>query len=223
MNACLQKYLSIYQKFPLGSYFTKEQRMARHKMITEWENEASQGFPSLDELIHFVKQYKDEIQITPQFFKKFKTIWQEDIENGYQFADFLLEMDLDELFEFSFNVSLMHLAEQILKYNPNHIKALTLKLKILVRYHDFCLHEMPWTILVEDNLDDELKSVQIMEDIVEKLNFKKEGVELLISNCRTYYPLWFEYLKEKEKLGFENFLISKGIDTDRINVPYVAI
>lgn len=222
MNTHLKDYLAIYQQFPLGSYFTKEQRKARHIMITNWEKTDLQTLLSLDELIYFVKKYKNEIQITPQFFKKFESVWQDDLKSGYKFAEFLLEMDLEEMM-WSFDISLIHLVNQVLKSHPNHIKALKLKLKILVRYHDFNLHELPRGVLAKGSLDEELKSAQEMENIAEKLNFRDESFKRLLSYCKTYYPLWFEYLEENKKCDFEQFLNLKGIDTEHIHLPYIVI
>lgn len=222
MNIALRDYLEIYKKFPINAYFSKEQRKIRHKMMTDWENSDLQDFPTLDELTYFIKQYKDETKITPQFLKKFKVIWLDDIKKGHQFAEFLLEMDFVELM-WHFDISLMDLAEQVLRHNPNYEKALKLKLQNLVRYHDFNVHELPYGVLVEGNLEEELESVQEMEELAKKLNLTKKSFEILVNNCKTYYPLWFEYLQEKAKTGFENFLISKGIDTKNINSPYVII
>ena len=222
MNIHLKEYLEIYKTFPIGAYFTKEQRKTRHIMITNWVNSNLQELPTLGELIEFIREYKDEIQIIPQFFKKFEAVWLDDVRNGYQFAEFLLEMDFVELV-WHFDISSMDLAEQVLLHNPNHKKALTLKLHVLVRYHDFNLHELPYGVLVEDNLEEELKSVQEMEALAKKINLTNRGFEILVDNCKTYYPLWYEYLQEKEKIGFERFLIAKGIDVENIQKPYVII
>ncbi len=222
MNIHLNEYLAIYKAFPIGNYFSKEQRKTRHTMMTNWENSRLQERPTLDELINFIRQYKDEIKITPQFFKKFEAVWLDDVKNGYQFAEFLLEMDFAELM-WRFDISSMDLAEQVLQHNPNHKKALELKLQILVRYHDFNVHELPYGVLVDGNLEEELKSVQEMEGLAKKINLTNKSFEILVANCKTYYPLWFEYLQEKEKNGFESFLIAKGIDVDNIETPYVII
>lgn len=128
-------------------------------------------------------------------------------------------MDLMELM-WKIDISSMDLISQVLKYNPNHIKALKLKLKTLIRYHDFNLHELPWGVLVEGSLEEELQSVKEMEEVSDKLNYKYKDFEFLVSYCKTYYPLWFEYLKEEKKDGFEKFLKAKGIDTEEIRHPY---
>lgn len=223
MNIYLEEYIKIYKKFPLDTYHTKEERKMRYAMLTNWEHTEATSLPTLDEFINFVKEYKNEIQITPQFFKKFKEVWQDDVENGYKFAEFLLEMELEELI-WKFDISSMHLANQILKHNPNHTKALKLKLRLLDSYHYFCLHEIPWAVLVEGTLEEELQSVQEMENIAKKLNFKEEYFEDFISCCRTYYPLWFEFLDCKENYNsFEEFLIARRIDTEKIFVPYLCI
>lgn len=222
MNTHLKKYLEIYEKFPLNAYFSKEQRKVRHKMMTSWEKEAVDEYPSLDELMDFVTQYKNNIHITPQFFQKFQSVWREDFNHGYQFSEFLLEMDLEELL-WKFDLSSMHLANQVLKRHQNHVKALKLKLKLLVRYHDFCLHELPWGVLAEGNREEELNSVTEMEETAKKLNFQAKNFEILCHNCKRYYPLWFEYLEEKTKCGFKEFLELKGVDTESIYLPYIMI
>lgn len=222
MNTHLKEYLKIYIKFPLGNYFTKEQRKIRHEMISNWEKSDLIEFPTLDEFINFVKENLNIIQITPQFFKKFKVVWQDDLENGYKFAEFILEMNLEEIM-WAFDISSMQLVKEVLNYNPNHLKALKLKLKTLVRYHQFCLHEIPFGVLVEGSLEEELKSVEEMKAIAEKLNFNDESFKILLSNCKTYYPLWFEYLKINKKEGFENFLKEKEIRTEKIVTPYIII
>lgn len=224
MNSYLQDYLAIHKKFPLGGSYSKEQRKVRHAMIMNWEKTTAHEFPTLDELIYFVKQYKNEILTPPQFFKKFKTVWQDDLNDGYRFAEFLLETDLQEVMR-GLNISSMYAADQVLKHNSHHTKALTLKLKLLIRYHDFNLHELPWAVLTENRLEEELKFIEIMENIAYELSFKNENFKILVSNCKTYYPLWFEFLQKKENFpdGFEQFLISKGIDTEHIILPCVIV
>lgn len=219
MNTKLKQYLEIYQKFPIDNYLTKEERKIRHKMLVDWEKSEVQEFPTLDELIEFITKNKDIVQINPQFFQKFESVWQDDLKNGHKFAKFIIEMNLQEMM-WKFDISHMELVSSVLKYNPNHIKALKLKLKTLIRYHDFNLHELPWGVLVEGSLEEELQSVKDMEEVADKLAYKYKDFEFLVSYCKTYYPLWFEYLKEKEKEGFEKFLKTKGMDTDRIMHPY---
>ena len=191
-------------------------------MIATWEQEEVQELPTFYELMEFIRRHKYEVEIHPQFLAKFQSVWQDDIQTGYQFAELLLEIGLEELM-WKFDISQMHLANQILQYNPNHTKALKLKLRILVCYHDFNLHELPWGVLVEGNLDEELQSVQEMESIANKLNFHNECLKTLIDNSRFYYPLWFEYLKQNEKNGFKSFLNEKGIDVEKIVIPYTMI
>lgn len=222
MNIHLNEYLEIYKTFPVGSYFSRKQIKTRHTMMTNWENAKLQDLPTLDELINFIRQYKDEIQITLSFFRKFEAIWKENVKNSYQFAELVLEMGWEPII-WKFNVSSMDLVCQILKHNPNNQKALVLKLQMLVNGHDFNLHELPYGVLVDGNLEEELKSVQEMEELAKKINFTNESFEVLVTNCKIYYPLWFEYLQEKEKNGFESFLISKGIDVENIETPYVMI
>ncbi|MBF0714625.1 hypothetical protein HZY83_08070 [Gemella sp. GH3] len=222
MNVHLKNYLGIYLIYPLNNYFTKEQRKNRHKMLSDWEKSDLQELPNLDELISFIRQNKNIIHITPQFFKKFEIVWKDDLKNGHQFAEFLIEMNLEELL-WKFDISPMNMALQVLKHNPNHTKALELKLRTLIRYHDFTLHELPWGVLIDNDLEEELKSVDEMEAVAEKLGYKNEYFDLLLSYCETYYPLWFEYVEKGEKDGFENFLKSKGIDTERIVLPYIVI
>lgn len=221
MNRHLKEYLEIYQKFPVDNYLSKDERKNRHKMLVNWEKLEIQEFPTLDELIEFITKNKDIVQINPQFFKKFESVWQEDLKNSHQFAKFIIEMNLQEMM-WKFDISHMELVSSVLEYNPNHIKALKLKLKTLIRYHDFNLHELPWGVLVEGSLEEELKSVNDMEEIADKLNYKSQDFELLISYCKTYYPLWFEYLSLKEKYGFKQFLEGKGIDTEKISIPYIV-
>lgn len=225
MNNLLEAYLQIYKKFPLDRYHTKGERKIRYTMLTEWEHTEITSPPTLDELISFVKEHKNEIQITPQFFKKFKAVWQDDVENGYKFAEFLLENDLEERLMWRLDIEPMHLANQMLKHNPNHTKALKLKLRILDRYHGFCLHEVPWAVLWEGTLEEGLQSVAEMENIAKKLNFQNENLEDLIAYCRRYYPLWFEFLTCKEKYdnSFEKFLLAKGIESNGLHLPYIEI
>lgn len=224
MNIHFKEYLEIFQKFPIGGYFSKEQRKIRHTMMTSWEKEEVKEVPTLTEFIDFVKQHQDEIQITPQFFKKFQTVWQEDAEQGYRFPEFLFRLNLEELM-WNFDISSVHLAERVLKHDPNHPEALRCKLNHLVRYHDFCLHELPWGVLTEASLEEEMTSVAEMERIAEALSFRNENFEELVSQCKTYYPLWYDYLKEKMKYphGFPEFLVERGIDIQKIFVPYVLM
>ncbi|MBN6709650.1 hypothetical protein JFL47_11625 [Haemophilus haemoglobinophilus] len=221
MNIHLKRYLEIYQKFPVDNYFTKEERKIRYKMLVDWEKSEVQELPALNELIEFITKNKDIVQINPQFFKKFESVWQEDLKNSHQFAQFIIEMNLQEMM-WKFDVSHMELVSSVLKYNSNHIKALQLKLKTLIRYHDFNLHELPCGVLVEGSLEEELKSVNDMEKVADKLNYKSKDFELLIYYCKKYYPLWFEYLSLKEKYGFKHFLESKEIDTEKISIPYIV-
>lgn len=219
MNIHLKQYLDIYQKFPVNNYLTKEERKNRHKMLVEWRKLEVKEFPTLDELIVFITKNKENVQINPEFFRKFESIWKEDLKKGHQFAKFIIEMNLHEMM-WKFDISHMELVSTVLAYNPNNIKALKLKLKTLIRYHDFNLHELPWGVLVEGSLEEELQSVKEMEEIADKLGYKHKDFEFLVSYCKTYYPLWFEYLKEKDKKGFEQFLKSKAMDTEKIMHPY---
>lgn len=223
MNAHLQKFLEIYEKFPPNTYYTREERKARHDMLKTWENAPLNDLPTLDELINFTEQYKNKAQIMPQFFEKFKDVWQDELQNGYKFAKFLLETDLAELMQM-LDISLLDIANQVLKHDPHHKKALNLKLKILISYHDFCLHEIPFGILTRDPLEEELRSVQEMQHIAQILEFKDDVFDKFVECCKIYYPLWFEFLGQKEKFdkNFEKFLISKGIDTQNLSVPYIA-
>ncbi|MBF0715677.1 hypothetical protein [Gemelliphila palaticanis] len=221
MNIHLKQYLEIYQKFPVDNYLSKDERKNRHKMLVDWGKLEIQEYPTLNELIEFITQNKDIVHINPQFFQKFQSIWKEDLKNGYQFAEFIIEMNLQEMM-WKFDISHMELVSTVLKYNPYHIKALKLKLKTLIRYHDFNLHELPWGVLVEGSLEEELQSVKEMEEVADKLGYKYKDFEFLVSYCKTYYPLWFEYLSLKEKYGFKHFLESKEIDTKKISIPYIV-
>lgn len=222
MNIHLKNYLEIYQKFPLSSYLTREERSNRHKMLSDWGKEEVQEHTSLDELIDFMEQNKENININSHFLKKFEDVWRDDLKNGYKFATFLIGIDCAEIL-WKFDISYMNLVSQILKHNPKHTKALENKLKTLTLYHDFNLHELPLGVLTEKSLEEELKSVRDMEEVAKKLNYKSEDFDILISCCKTYYPLWFEYLKKGEKEGFENFLKAKGINTEEIYAPYILI
>lgn len=221
MNIHLKQYLEIYQKLPIDNYFTKEEREIRHNLLVDWEKSEIKELPTLDKLIEFITKNKDIVQINPQFFQKFESVWQEDLKNSHKFAKFIIEMGLEEMM-WKFDISHMELVSSVLEYNPNHIKALKLKLKTLIRYHDFNLHELPWGVLVEGSLEEELQSVKDMEEAAGKLGYKNKDFEFLVSYCKTYYPLWFEYLSLKEKYGFKHFLESKEIDTEKISIPYIV-
>lgn len=224
MNTALKNYLDIYTKFPPNEYYSKEQRKLRYTMIKNWENSKIEQLPIFEELKVFLYEYKNKIDLSPQFFKKFESVWRINLESSYEFAELIIDMDLVELMSY-FDISSIYMADQVLKYKPNHLKALTLKLRCLVRYHDFCMHEIPWGILVEGSLDEELNSIQLMEDIAKQISFNNPNLEILISYCKKYYPLWFEYLKETEKYpnGFKDFLSAKDIDTDRLHINYILI
>ena len=210
MNSCLKEYLSIFEKYPKKTYLTKQQRKERHTLINMWRNKIFQELPSINELIEFIKEYKEEKIISKEFFEKLQSVWMKELD-GYEFPKLLIEMDILEML-YGLNVNGFYVAEQVLRCNPNHRKALVYKFNILYNSHDFSLHELPWGVLVNGTLEEELRSVDEMEEMGEKLKIKNEYFKKLIDNCRFYYPLWFEYLSGSKKDNFESFLLSKGID-----------
>ena len=50
MNKILSDYLSIYKKFPLNEFFSREERKLRHSLMVDWEKQDNEDLPSLDEL-----------------------------------------------------------------------------------------------------------------------------------------------------------------------------
>lgn len=225
MNKQLQTYLEIYEQFPLNRHYTKEERKERYNKLCYFEKLPVSSLPTLDELMQFLQKYKDIISILPQFVKKFEVVCEQDLLNGYKFAECLFEQDMFEEWMGTSDISSMQVVNQVLVHNPNHSKALIFKLKMLIRYHDYSIHELPLGVLAQGPLKEELDSIQEMEDIAQKLSFKHETFEKLLTICRMIYPLWFEYLQDKQAIskGFKAFLIQEGIDINDIKVPYINL
>lgn len=186
------------------------------------EKNSALTLPTLDELSHFIKTYHDKIPLSYPFFKKLQPVWQRGIEKGYQFAKLVIDSNLEEIL-LRFGLLPVDLAEQVLNHEPNHKKSLRLKLRHLVRYHDFTLHELPWGVLIEGSLEEALASTREMESIASKLGIENANFNALVASCKCYYPLWFDYLKAPQKTSFEAFLSQKGIDTKTISLAYTSI
>lgn len=225
MNKQLQTYLEIYEQFPLNRHYTKEERKERYNKLCYFEKLPVPSLPTLDELMQFLQKYKDVIRILPQFVKKFEVLCEQDLLNGYRFAECLFELDMFQDWMEISDISSIHVANQVLHHDPNHIKALTSKLKMLIRYHDYSIHELPLGVLADGLLTEELDSLQEMENIAQKLSFKHETFEKLLTICRMIYPLWFAYLQDKQAIsnGFKAFLVQEGIDINNISISYINL
>lgn len=222
VSSALTEYLAISKAFVPSLTFSKAQKKARYNLMLEWEKNSTLTLPTLEELSHFIKTYHDKIPLSYPFFKKLQPVWQRDIEKGYQLAKLIIDSNLEEILS-RFGLLPVDLAEQVLTHEPNHGNALRLKLRHLVHYHDFTLHELPLGVLIDEGLEDALASIKEMEAIAKKLDIQNDNFNALVASCKRYYPLWFDYLKAPQKIGFEAYLSQKGIDTKAIFLAYTSI
>lgn len=200
MNKILSDYLSIYKKFPLNEFFSREERKLRHSLMVDWEKQDNEDLPSLDELIEFTYKYQKEIAIIPLFFNRLKTVWEDDIKNGYKFAKLLLDFSNSQNILISkLDLEPIDIANQVLKFEEDNYKAMEFKYNILKGYYEFSLHELPWGVLIDDeSLEEEMRELKNFEELGKKLNKNQDD---LINDCKKYYSLWFEYLKGDDRKG----------------------
>lgn len=233
MGTVLEDYRKIYERFPVGHTWKKEERKERHKLLMKWQKEKYPQMPQIQEIIEFMKKNEELEYEKPFFVKVVVPCVYEDIEQGRIEA-------IRFLFESSKNVWSIgstrdpvtifmeasgwkygdgQLADLVLEKEPDNVCVLEHKYVIMNRFLNFSIHEVPWGVLYgmngaeKEQIPKLWKETEEYEKLCKKLGKLDEEQKSFIDLCQRLYTAWDKYLDDVDNYnGFQDYLEKHNIN-----------
>ncbi|AMD86020.1 hypothetical protein SAMN05444369_11193 [Capnocytophaga haemolytica] len=200
----LQDYLTIYERYPLGEYLPKEARRARFEALRDWELFPYEALPSAEALQDFVFANEDKVLLSVPFFKKLRSIWAGGEGCAAWFARLLLHLREGLNTAWALDLETDDLISALLADDPDDPQGLTLWYDTLRKGFWFSLHELPWAILLDDDLPTELARIDEFETLSQRLG---KDDRAMIAECRMFYNALADFRTHKEQYkGLEDYL-----------------